>query len=180
MTVGEKIKSFRSLKQLSQKALAEKAGVSEIAIRKYEAGERNPKPEQLKKIAQALDIGENILFDIPLNTLELNTVGDVMALFFVLYNQAGLIPMYNKNKDGEIDPATLTLRFTNERINELIAEWLQDKSVESNSLDLLNQRLRRKKLSHEDYEELFFATKSIIELTQQKCMEDSELLDNNK
>lgn len=56
MTIGEKIRLFRTLKKMSQKALAEHSGVSQSAIRKYEEGTRTPKPIQLKKIAQALNI----------------------------------------------------------------------------------------------------------------------------
>ena len=180
MTVGEKIKSFRSLKKLSQKALAEKAGVSEIAIRKYEAGKRNPQPEQLKRIARALDIGENIFFDIPLNTLEINTVGDVMALFFLLENRAGLIPRYCKNKDGKIDPTTLSFHFSNATVNELIAIWLQDETAINLNIGIVNQQFDSKQMSDEEYDKLYYASKSILELTKQNCMTNSEPLSKKK
>lgn len=180
MTVGEKIKSFRSLKQLTQKALADKSGISEISIRKYEAGERNPKPEQLKKIAAALGIGENIFFDIPLNTLEINTVGDVMTLFFLLENKVGLIPKYSSKEDGKIDPLTLSFHFSNATINELIAMWLQDVSAINRNISIINQQFDSKQMSDEEYDKLYFASKSILELTKQKCMENTELLEKKK
>ena len=56
---------------MTQKALGEATGIGEATIRKYELGIRNPKPAQIKKIAQALDVGENIFFDIPLTTLDI-------------------------------------------------------------------------------------------------------------
>lgn len=174
MTIGEKIKSFRSLKQLTQKALAENSGVSESAIKKYESGERIPKQTQLKKIAQALDISESIF---KINTTELTTVGDAMALFFLLNQKVGIIPKYDTDKDGNIDPTTIKLQFENMSVNTHLAEWLSDKLIESYDLDLLNQKLCRGKLSQDDYDLLFHASKGIIELTEQSCIEDKELLD---
>ena len=47
-----KIKFFRTLQNMTQKSLGEKAGIGEATIRKYELGIRNPKLEQIKKIAQ--------------------------------------------------------------------------------------------------------------------------------
>ena len=51
-----KIQEFRKLRGLSQAELAEKAGISEISIRKYEKGERRPKVETLSKIAMVLNV----------------------------------------------------------------------------------------------------------------------------
>ena len=56
MTVGERIKTFRKKKGLTQKQLAEKLGIIEETIRKYELGKLNPKKETLLRIAQALDV----------------------------------------------------------------------------------------------------------------------------
>ena len=64
MTVGEKIKTYRKMRGISQKTLGELAGgINEVTIRKYEAGDRNPKPEQLLKIANALGISINLFMD---------------------------------------------------------------------------------------------------------------------
>ena len=56
MNIGEKIKYIRTEKKLSRAELSRKSGVSEISIRKYETGQRNPKLDSLKKIALALNI----------------------------------------------------------------------------------------------------------------------------
>ena len=77
MTVGEKIKTFRNIRGFSQKTLGELSGMNEVTIRKYEAGDRNPKPEQLLKIANALGISINIFMD-----FDVNTVSDVLSLIF--------------------------------------------------------------------------------------------------
>ena len=47
MTIGEKIRTLRNSRGYSQKLLGELAGgINEVTIRKYEAGDRNPKPDQ--------------------------------------------------------------------------------------------------------------------------------------
>lgn len=56
MTVGERIRSARGYKALTQKQLGEKSGIAEPTIRKYELGKLNPKRETLQKIANALDM----------------------------------------------------------------------------------------------------------------------------
>lgn len=56
MTVAENIKLIRKEKGITQKQLGEKCGLSEAMIRQYELGLRNPKLENLKKIAKAFDI----------------------------------------------------------------------------------------------------------------------------
>lgn len=56
MSIGKRIKEIRNLRGLTQKKLAELSGVSEISIRKYEADSRNPKYEQLLKLAQTLKV----------------------------------------------------------------------------------------------------------------------------
>ena len=54
-----KIKEYRKKAGLSQAELAQKVGVSEISIRKYENGERRPKLETLLSIADVLDVDIN-------------------------------------------------------------------------------------------------------------------------
>lgn len=56
MTIGEKIKSIRKEKGLSQEQLAEKCGLNRNSIYNYETGKRSPKSEDLENIAKALDV----------------------------------------------------------------------------------------------------------------------------
>ena len=52
--VSEKIKKFRKIKNISQEELALRSVINLSTIKKYECGLRNPKPEQLMKIATTL------------------------------------------------------------------------------------------------------------------------------
>ena len=61
MNTGKKIKLIRTFRGLTQKELGEACGIHEVAIRKYELGKNIPKPEQLRKIAEALNVNVNSL-----------------------------------------------------------------------------------------------------------------------
>ena len=63
MTVGEKIKTFRTIRGISQNVLGELSGIDGTTIRKYELGSRKPKPDQLLKIANALGVSINVFTD---------------------------------------------------------------------------------------------------------------------
>lgn len=61
MSIGENIKKYRIEKNLKQSELAERAGISRVAVGNYERGERTPNIDILKKIANALEIPISIL-----------------------------------------------------------------------------------------------------------------------
>lgn len=56
MTMGEKIKTARKEKELTQKGLAELLEVSVDTIKKYERGDRTPRPETLKQLEEILGV----------------------------------------------------------------------------------------------------------------------------
>ena len=55
MNIGDSIKYYRKLKNLTQKDLAEKLNLSTSLIQKYENGERKLKIDTLKQISDVLD-----------------------------------------------------------------------------------------------------------------------------
>lgn len=63
MAIGEQIKILRKQQRLTQKQLAEKAGIAEITIRQYEAGKYNPKINALSKLCIAFDCKITDLID---------------------------------------------------------------------------------------------------------------------
>lgn len=56
MTIGDRIKQVRNARGLTQKQLGAISGTSEITIRQYELGKRQPRLEQLQRIAAALGV----------------------------------------------------------------------------------------------------------------------------
>ncbi len=63
MNIGDNIKKLRIEKRLKQSELAEKSGISRVAIGNYERGDRIPNIEIVRKIANALEISLNKLLD---------------------------------------------------------------------------------------------------------------------
>lgn len=71
-TIGEKIKTVRLQKGVSQAALAKCLGVSAAMIYQYEVGKKKPKVETLSKIAGALGVDLKVFYDdLPQKTMEL-------------------------------------------------------------------------------------------------------------
>lgn len=56
MTIGQTIQNFRKEKGYTQKQLAEKCGMATGTIQQYELNKREPRQEQLRKIADALEV----------------------------------------------------------------------------------------------------------------------------
>ena len=56
MTIGEKIKYFRTRIGITQAKLAELSGIHPVSIRKYETNKMVPQAPQIDRIAKALGI----------------------------------------------------------------------------------------------------------------------------
>ncbi len=131
MTVGEKIRTYRKMRSISQKMLGELAGgINEVTIRKYEAGDRNPKPDQLLKIADALGISINIFMD-----FDIETVSDVLSLIFKMDEQLDIEFTGKKNKKGEYAPDSISLKFNNPAINDRLAKWARTRDLVQKTVD---------------------------------------------
>ena len=63
-TLGNRIKAYRIMKGMSQKDLADKAGISGRSISRLEQG-TSVQTETLFKILEALDLGDNIDMLVP-------------------------------------------------------------------------------------------------------------------
>lgn len=131
MTVGEKIRTYRKMRGISQKMLGQLAGgINEVTIRKYEAGDRNPKPDQLLKIADALGISINIFMD-----FDIETVSDVLSLIFKMDEQLDVEFTGKKNKKGEYAPDSIALKFNNPLINEKLVKWARTRDLVQQTVD---------------------------------------------
>jgi transcriptional regulator with XRE-family HTH domain len=61
--VGKRIRDCREAKKISQATLAKLVGLSTAAIWNWETKGTVPRPETLTKVAEALGVSENYLFD---------------------------------------------------------------------------------------------------------------------
>lgn len=117
--VGDRIRTIRTEKGLSQAQLGEKVGLTADRIQKYENGARKPKSELLKRIASALGVSTLALVD-PITT---NYVGAMFAFFEMeeLYE-------LEVKKDG----AKYSLQFGNGStgtMNEYLKEWHEEREI---------------------------------------------------
>lgn len=89
MTLGEKIRRYRELNDLTQKELGEKAlekkGDSALRIYKYENNIMAPKADYRQKIAEALDVDIEAL-----SNIEISSDVDIMYVLFLLQEDRGM------------------------------------------------------------------------------------------
>lgn len=90
----DRIRYYRQKAGLTQKALAEKCGLSEAAIRNYELGNRIPDWDTLSDIADQLNVSYYSIADPDLTALH----GAAHALFRL----EGIYGLYPEVVDGEI------------------------------------------------------------------------------
>ena len=110
MNTGKKIKLIRTFRGLTQKELGEACGIHEVAIRKYELGKNLPKPEQLRKIAVALNVNVNALAE-----FDIEADGDVLPLLFAIDE---VFDISLKDVDGQ--PGMF---FDNKNLVQFLKDW---------------------------------------------------------
>lgn len=111
--IGWRIRDIRKSKKMTQVELGERVGLNGARIHKYEAGERKPKLELLKRIASALEVETMALVD-PVVTSELGA----MYAFFEMEKQ-------HKLEISKVN-GKLTLTFGNGYMggmNGYLREW---------------------------------------------------------
>ena len=119
--IGKKIRAYREYMGLSQVQLAELSGINVGTIRKYELGIRNPKPQQLEKIAKAIHLNYSVFLD-----FNIETVGDVFSLLFAIDKAVDLSLSTVSSDDGDSDMITLT--FKNEYLQDTLKKWCKFKN----------------------------------------------------
>ena len=115
--VGKKIRAYREFRGYSQIQLAELSGINVGTIRKYELGIRNPKPDQLEKIATALGLNVSVFLD-----FNIETVGDVLSLLFSIDDSVNL-------SLAETPDQKISLTFDNPTMQDFFRKWCQFKNV---------------------------------------------------
>lgn len=125
MTTGEKIKYFRNMRNISQDTLGQLAGINSATIKKYEYGIRNPKPDQLLKIANALGISINLFMD-----FDIETVSDVLSLLFKMDEQTDMNFEAEKDEEGSFIPASMKISFKSRAINKKLCTYLKAKELQ--------------------------------------------------
>ena len=163
MTVGEKIKYYRNIRGISQEMLGNLSGINPATIKKYEYGIRNPKPDQLLKITNALGISINLFMD-----FDIETVSDVLSLLFKLDEQVDMNFDAEKDENGEFIPSTVKLSFQNAAINQKLCTYLKAKQIKEN-LENSKEKLSAK----DDYTETINEIEQNIEDIKNHLVDDN-------
>ena len=112
-SVGKKIRLYREYRGFNQIELAELSHINVGTIRKYELGLRNPKPDQLEKIATALGLNVSVFLD-----FKIETVGDVLSLLFAIDDAVDL-KLYDLS-DNENSPTEVGISFDRYMLQEAL------------------------------------------------------------
>lgn len=126
LTLGEKIRTLRSARGLTQKELGIMCGFPEstadVRIRQYESNKKVPKKDILNTLSLALNIDMEALFDTPF----FNQYG-IYHLLFDLENTYGLHPVNVNGKIMlELDGISLdSTRTVGENWDEFLNTWLR-------------------------------------------------------
>ncbi|MFI3254999.1 MAG: helix-turn-helix transcriptional regulator [Eubacteriales bacterium] len=118
MTIGEKIRLFRELRGMTQVQLATITNINVGTIRKYELGIRNPKPEQLIKIADGLGKNVSTFYD-----LNICTAGDIMTLLIAVSEKAEVTFVGEKDEFGKFISTEVAMKFTDPYMQDLMSGW---------------------------------------------------------
>lgn len=124
MEVAEKIRQYRLARGLTQKALGEKCGINEVTIRKYELGDRNPKPDQLQKIADALEVSIFAFLDI-----DLKNARDIVTLLLKMDDFFDIRFAGSTDQNDMIIPSSLTIHFRENDVNSRLVKYAYAKSL---------------------------------------------------
>ena len=107
------IKKYRKARKLTMEQLSEKSGINLSTLKKYETDNRNPKLEQLSKIAEALEVSVFEFLDI-----EVKSVNDIISLV----NKINI----TTDIDWDIDNDKVCISFKNKEINNCLKEYAVD------------------------------------------------------
>ena len=114
--------------KMSQEELATASGINLSSIKKYETGLRNPKIEQLNKLAAALNISPNELL-----SYRMDDDSDILSIILKLQESCGLTIEGDKDSTGNYIPGSMRLCFKDNSINNLLAQYMTRKSIQRNS-----------------------------------------------
>lgn len=110
MTIGEKIKYFRTRIGITQAKLADLSGIHPVSIRKYETNKMIPQAQQIDRIAEALGVSSFAIAGIE-NNIRLETVGDFMGLLIMLIKTNVIWVEGERGQDEAIKSETASFRI---------------------------------------------------------------------
>lgn len=111
--LANRIKEYRKLRNMTAQDLSEKSGINLSTIKKYETDGRNPKIEQLQKIADALEVSVFEFLDI-----EIKSVSDILSLLNKM-NESTSMNWVIDEETGKV-----SLSFEMSELNNVVCDYL--------------------------------------------------------
>lgn len=145
-TVAYKIRKFRKDKNMSQDELSERSEINVSTIKKYESGARNPKPDQLLKIANALGVSINVFMD-----FEITTISDAISLLIKMDEQTDMTWNGSKDTDGNYIPSTISLSFNDDKLNEALATYMKYRENQISNTTSVNKNIDSSDITFENH-----------------------------
>ena len=127
MTVAEKIKYLRKQIGITQERLGKKSNIHPVSIRKYETNKMKPLPDQIEKLAKALDVSPFALNE-TYNSFKIQTLGDLYGVIIHLY-KLNFIELIISPTSNNID-----IKF-----NNVITPLFDLKNHETGKTEIVNQ-----------------------------------------
>ena len=119
MTIGEKIKYFRTNLGITQAKLAELSEIHPVSIRKYETNKMQPQLPQIERIATALGVNINALISVNNGKTRLYSFGDLRSLLILWLNSGILTMTGEREEDLQLDMESIRISF-----NPTMADYL--------------------------------------------------------
>ena len=159
MTIGEKIRYFRTQIGITQAKLAELSGIHHVSIRKYETNKMIPQSQQIDRIAEALGVSSFAISGIE-NNIRLETIGDFIGLLIMLI-KTNIVSIDSERGDDEaLKPDTVSFKI-NPSITQFFNAKIDKKEIDSDkvlyylkSASILNDILKWKKINS-GYEKVY-------------------------
>lgn len=159
MTIGEKIRFYRTRLGITQAQLASISGLNLSTIKKLETDLMNPKPNLLLKVANALGVSINIFTD-----FDITTVSDVLSLITKMDEKVDMRFDAEYDSDGNPIPKSIRISFENYSINKKLASYIKQKE-----LQITNDKKREKYSSPEDVAVLNRIDSSLEQVRLELC-----------
>ncbi len=127
--LANKIKEYRKLRNMTAQDLSEKSGINLSTIKKYETDGRNPKLEQLQKIADALEVSIFEFLDI-----EIKSVSDILSLLNKMNDATSM------NWSIDDNTGKVSLSFEMSELNKVVCDYMLIKNDCSDTIVIENQK----------------------------------------
>lgn len=138
--IGRRIREIRMSLGLTQAELGEAVSLTADRIQKYENGARKPKPELLKKIADALGVSTLALTD--------PVVSNYIGAMYAFFEMEKLYDLNVIQEDGRIKLIFGDGRMGNS-MNRYLSEWEEEKSQVDQENEIASSEMERQTIEKE-------------------------------